>query len=381
VSNEEIDALIAGNLRGDLTALSGNEVSEKSSASFLARVDFHGVAALLDDCVQGHALSPLRRALRDRAIAQFAWELEHCRILSRILASFESHGIKPILLKGTALAYWFYKEPALRARGDTDILVAPHDCKTACSALRNLGFRRAEANGDPISQQTSYILQDGFGQEHEIDLHWEINNSPLLARLLSHEELLERAVPLPRLAPTARGAGLVDAMLIACMHRQKHLKSLYYVEGIPSFGADRLIWIYDIDLLATAFSPEDWNTLAERACEKGLAAVVCGGLLRAGAAFRTCIPDAVLKRLTNRNFVEAPAEYLMAGWLRREWMDMCAREGTREKIRYVVEMAFPPADYMRARFADARPSWLIWLYARRALGGIANRIRAFRAPQ
>lgn len=374
MSNEATDALIAVNLRGDRSAWPG-EPSEAATAAFLARVDFHGVAALLLEHLRGTEPATLRQGLRDRTIAQWAWELRHSRVLGRLLASLEKRGVRPILIKGTALAYEIYDDPAQRARGDTDILVAREDRETACAALGALGFRRSGGiSGDLVSHQASYVLGGSNGQEHLIDLHWQIDDSALLGRLFSHRELLGRAVHLSRLSTHALGAGLVDALLIACMHRQKHLQMPYHVDGVAWYSADRLIWLYDIHLLANAFSPDDWEALGHRAHDKGLAAVAGAGLSSSRHALGTRIPAAVLERLACAGSVELPATYLKGGRLRREWMDFCAQGERGRKLRYLRETVFPPADYMRSRFPDARMAWLPWLYARRAFGGIASRL-------
>lgn len=281
-------------------------------------------------------------------------------------------------MKGTALAYSVYDEPYDRARGDTDILVAAQDHERACGALRSLGFRRAiGVTAEAVSQQASFVLEHPVGLEHVIDLHWEIDNSPLLARLFSHEELLKRGISLPRISPSALGLGSVDALLIACMHRQKHLQIPYYVDGVCGLSDDRLIWIYDVDLLAKGLSSVEWKTLCERAREKGLAAVVLDGLHVAQQTLGTKVSKSVLEPLRNSKAGEAPAKYMKSSWFYREWMDMSARQGFDQKLRYILEVMFPPADYMRLRFEGTKLGWLPWLYARRAFGGIAKRISNF----
>ena len=40
--------------------------------------------------------------------------------------------------------------------------------------------------------------------------------------------------------------------------------------------------------------------------------------------------------------------------------------GSGSKARYLRDLVFPPAEFMRSKFAGERGQWLPWLYARRS---------------
>ncbi len=207
-----------------------------------------------------------------------------------------------------------------------------------------------------------------------------MNNSEVLARLFSHAELRARAVPVPAVGGDLGAVATcrVDALLIACMHREVHRRSPYWVDGVAHFSADRLIWLYDLHLLASALSLAERDELARLARRKGLAAICHDGLARAtevvGAGPDPGAVAELLQALELGGRGETPYTYLRARDLRQQYMNFRALAGFGPKLRFLRELALPPAAYMRARYGDVRPTWLPWLYLRRVLKGSANRL-------
>src|SRR5689334_19727936 len=103
-------------------ALSGQEAvwpsayGEDINSIFIARAEYHGVAALLHEC--SHSLSTwpvsVRDSLRRRVLAQACWELLHQQAVKDIVAGLRRNAIEPIFFKGTALAYGLYANPVWR---------------------------------------------------------------------------------------------------------------------------------------------------------------------------------------------------------------------------------------------------------------------------
>jgi hypothetical protein len=343
---------------------------------FLSRADYHGVKPLLHERLKASNWpEALLQSLREQALAAAGWELRHRQLLMRTLAALADIGIQPVLFKGTALAYSLYASPVLRARGDTDLIVPPDSLTSTDAALSRLGFDRDLAvAGEFVSYQANYSWQADGREPHTLDLHWRINNSEVLANLFSYEELRASAQALPKLSSQANGAGPVHALLLACMHRATHKQNPMYVDGVAHYGGDRLIWLYDIHLLAGAFSSLDWDEFVRLADGKGLRAVCLEGMERARACFGTQYPENVLAALGRAGRVEAPAVYLESGKSRQQWLDFCAIPGAGSKLRFLRELGFPSAAYMSRKYPDARPAWLPWLYLRRALGGVLKKV-------
>ena len=348
--------------------------------TWLERARYHGVMALLHEHLQGSPGASagwppaVMQACRDVAIAQAMWELRHRSLLTQVLAALAAEGVRAVLFKGTALAYGLYASPALRTRGDTDLIIAPRDRVPLERVLASLGFDKAMvAGGEFASYQASHTRHEPATGDHALDVHWRINNAQVLAQLFSHDDLLDRSVPVPALGPHARAAGLVDALLIACMHRATHKVNPYYVDGVAHYEADRLIWLLDIARLAQALTPAESAEFLRRARDKGLAAVCHDGLDSARRALDAELrPDLLAALAPARG--ELPWRYLNSGPAGQKWMDLRALGSWRRRGAYVREAVFPPADYMRWKFPAAGGAPLAWLYLRRAVSGCARQL-------
>ena len=378
---QDSEALLCAALRGDNHAWPAAGDAE-FTVGFLERSVYHGVQPLFHYQVkpkQAIALGWPQTVLEEchwQAIAWTMWELRHQALLKQVLALLAGMGVQPVLFKGTALAYSLYPGPALRSRGDTDLIVSLVDRVRVAEALEDLGFlHEAGVSGDFISYQASFTLTGASGSSHSLDLHWRINNSQLLARLFSYEELRARAQALPELSPHAFAASPVDALLLACMHRAGHKQSPYYMDGVAHYSGDRLIWIYDIHLLARKLTQDEWHEFMGLATQKELRAVCLEGLALAQTCFSTPIANEVIEGLAQHNHPEPIAQYMESSAVRRLWLDFCAIDGWRGKLGLLTENLFPPASYMHQKYRDAGSAWLPWLYVRRMKDGLSKRLQ------
>jgi hypothetical protein len=367
-----IDTLLATWLRNEPTGIE-RLAPDTNYKEILERIDFHGIAGLIYS--QPSLLSNLpeafRLALRDKVINRLFWEKAHSRLLEEMLPFLGDARKPPLLFKGTALAYSCYDVPATRTRGDTDILVADGAFYSAAKALMDQGLvSPMTSGGEVISIERTFTFTDRTGFGHHIDLHRKLSNAIVLAKLFSYDELLGRSISLPDLGPVARAFGKIDALLVACMHRMVHIGSPYYVNDIAYFSADRLIWLYDIHLLAGGFSEQDWDSFLILAQDKGLMEIVGDGLRSTHNALMTDIPTNILNRFARMHPQEAAAKYLCAQPLQRMVMNFKATRGFDRKAQFLRELVFPPASYMRVQFAHLWPAWLPWLYVVRAVLGI-----------
>ena len=374
LSIADVDDLICAVLRGESRSWP-SAFGDESAEIFLRRAAYHGVFALLHERSALSAWpSGIRAPVHEHTIAQAFWELRHENILCEVLTTLCAKGVEPVLFKGTALAYDLYANPVWRARGDTDMIVAIGDSSRTVDALVSLGFRRGDsAGGELASYQECYIFTAQDGSIHTIDLHRRINNSQFLSHLFSYGELRDKAVALPRLWKGALAASTEHALLLACMHKATHRHAPYYVDGAAHYGGDRLIWLYDIYLLARSFTPENWEEVVRLASAKGLCATTLDGIERATARFGQCCPDEVRRQLARTG--EPVALYLGAGRLRQSWIDFCAIEGGSNRLRYAREVVLPPSEYMRAKYGKTHPALLPLQYAHRALMGAMKLLR------
>jgi hypothetical protein len=382
----DIEVFLSAFLRGENSGWPFGQ-DESFVASFLERADYHGVLALLHGRLQREATvasgwpDAVRQACRQRALEQAMWELRHRAMLRDVFSSLAAVGIKTVVFKGTALAYTLYPEGTLRSRGDTDLIIPPQSLAPVADILNKLGFERQTGMvGESVAYQASFTRTESAGDSHTLDIHWRINNSELLSRLFSHEELLQNAQPVPELGPDALAAGPVHALLIACMHRATHKHNPYYVDNVAYYSGDRLIWLYDIHLLANSFTSPSWEEFVHLAEQKGLRSVCLEGLERARINFDTAIPEHVRFALENPGQTEVVARYFARGVLGQLWMDFCALPGITHKLRHLAETVFPPASYMRQKYPQTKLNWLPWLYLRRATGGMLKRLQRREQP-
>jgi hypothetical protein len=306
-------------------------------------------------------------ACRTEAHALAMWELRHQAVLKNTLQALAADGIQPLLIKGTPLAYTLYADAAQRTRSDTDLLVPLSAAQAVEHALVRLGFERVLS---APSYQTTYSLRLADGTSHALDVHWQTNNSELLARLLPYDELMRDALAVPALDAHALMPSLEHSLLIACMHRATHRHNPYHVGGETHHEPDRLIWLRDIDLLARAMQPGQWHRFESIATNKGLSATCVEGLKLATRNFQTPLPDDAVASLPATG--GRADRYLQSGPLRQHWLDFVALGSAPARAHWLRNLALPPEPYMRAKYPDG--GWLPWLYLRRAAAGATKRL-------
>ena len=371
----DVDRRLALVLTRDATGnkLAGAEVG-------LPELGAHGVDGLAA-ATPVRLPTDLQSDLRGQAVALQFWEDRHRLLIAEAIGALSAAGIPSVLIKGTSCAYSVYDQPWARTRGDSDLMIAPTDRSAAIKILKDMGFVRGVSFDDDVTvAQASFTRRDsGPGFSHVIDLHWQLNNSPVLSRVLAPEELLSRSLPLPRLADTARGACPVDALLIACLHRYVHRSSPYTVDQTQHYTADRLIWLMDIHLIAQAMKRPEWDDFLRSALKKGLAQVCASCLASSKLLFETQIPDQITRALRCVTALSAPERYLLANRRGRITRDFLARDGLAGKAAFLRAHLFPPEAYMRARFEGGSNETLALLYLRRARQGFGRSLRSTKA--
>jgi hypothetical protein len=306
----------------------------------------------------------LRARLVEQARALTAAELLLGAETRKVIDALVHGGMRPILIKGTALAYAIYDAPALRPRSDTDLLVTPGDVDSARRVMSSLGYATTVYCSDLFSQFEVQKV-DPFGVQHTFDVHWNISTQPVFARLLTHDELLARAVPVPALGDAALAPHPIDALLLACVHPVMHHRA-----------AERVLWVYDVHLLASMLTPEELDELAQLARTKKVAAICAHQLRLAQATFRTVVPASVFARLEPTGKPEPSAAYLGA---QRRWhheLISSVRElrSTGDRVRLLREVLLPAPSYVLGAYGLRGKTYGPWvlpaLYVHRTVRGI-----------
>lgn len=318
--------------------------------------------------IEAHGMLPMvyhfsrLTELRDAALNAAAIESLRLTDLREVLAALASSEIVPLIVKGTALAYSIYDAPELRPRGDTDLLIGANSLDRVRVALAPLRFSERLTSGDELAvRQRTFERTDRFGLAHSYDVHLDIANPATVARALTYEEMRARATEVPRIAAGALAPSLVDSLLYACIHRVVHHHS-----------SDRLMWLYDVHLLARRLSANEWEELWSRAKERRVVTICKATIDDArtwfgGEDFSRGAPEvgdepssAFLVRDRSRASVLA-SELEALTW--------------RERWQRLRQLAFPPARFMMESFGVRTRAALPALYAWRALRGVARLFR------
>ena len=341
---------------------------------------------------QAGVIESCPRALRARFEAALRDELATEQITRRelreVIAALHAEGVSPLLFKGAALAVTHYPDPALRPRIDVDLLTTSDEIRVATAVFERLGYRRSLCvTGELVSSQVSddridrylvssqipYSKIDRYGVQHAFDLHWRISIPQVFANLLSMEELVAGSLPVPSLGEAARSVGPVHALAIACIHRVAHHRD-----------DDRLIWLYDIHLLAGALRPAEPEEFLRLADDKKISAVCGQALSRAHEEFGTRLPSGLLENLRNveaRNGREPSAAYLHPDMRKVDVLlsDLVALKSSRQRWRLLREHVFPPAAYVQKVYGVSDRALLPVFYAWRFIEGARAWFRQGRA--
>jgi hypothetical protein len=280
-----------------------------------------------------------------------------------MLDALGAEGIVPVLFKGSALAYTAYDVASTRPRNDTDLIVHPDQVESVRRILAARGYTAPPYCGGELFGQIELARIDQLGINHAFDFHWKVSTQSVFADVLGYDEIAEASVPVPRLDARARAAGNIHALMLACIHPVMHHRR-----------EERLIWSYDVHLLATNLTVDEFDRFAALALGRRVATVCRYSLARARSRFGTNVPDAVLVALGNPSTSEPSAEYLAPD---RRWHHELLASlrflGTwRDRVRLLREVAFPERRYIAAIYgvSDGHAAALAPFYAHRLVTGV-----------
>jgi Uncharacterised nucleotidyltransferase len=375
---QEIAKVLCTSLRNGSSPSSAG-LAPADISRFLDTARLNGVLPLLASKLYGknsvHEPEEILTACREEARNQAIYELAHRVEIIGVLEALDSAGISPLILKGTALAYNLYPNPALRPRCDTDLLIHPEWRRETDLTLKSLGYSQSEGGeGEHIFYEAAWSREDRLGVTHNLDIHWRISNSEILAKSLGYDELAERSVGIIALGAHARTLSPIHALLFACIHRAGHAHAPLYVDGIAYDAMNRLIWLYDIHLMISQMSIGDLGEFAALASAKRVREICRDALLRTRECFATEIPQPILESLNNSGSNEPSALFLSAGKARMMAENFRALKGWQARCGWIRQLVFPSAQYMLWKYPDATKTWLPVLYVRRAFNGILRSI-------
>jgi putative nucleotidyltransferase-like protein len=290
----------------------------------------------LDDDQFGELLEHHRAAM--------LWTLRVERTLLVVSRHLEARGVRPIVLKGSALAHTLYPDPSWRAFRDLDLLVRTRQWKAACSALEALGMRRRLPEPRPgfderFGKAAVYVGSEGY----QVDLHRTLAQGPF-GQWMDPEELFARTTPFELAGRRLHRLDDTALLLHACVHASL------------GWTPPQLLPLRDVAQVSTA-GDVDWASLEALAAQWRLTAVLGHAFGVTLRAFGPVLPSRV-RRLMD---MEVPPEesrallaYTTDGRWRgaTEWSTLRALKGARTKAAYVRALLFPKRQFVKARTKD-----------------------------
>lgn len=348
----------------------GRGAVERLSLDLLGPAGEHGVQPILWRAAEAGPdfAVELRAALEPIVRGAATREIFVRRELAEVTAALAAAGVPAMIVKGSALAYTAYPEPWLRPRTDTDILVRCGQASTAAEVLAARGYRRSDAlsTGALVSHQFALERLDQHGVHHVLDIHWKIANPQVVADALLFDDLWQRREPAPALGPAGHVPCAVDSIVLACVHRLAHHQ-----------GHDRLIWLYDLKLLAASLEDDQWQELATRASSRRVAGLCLDGLRQTRARLDGRLPPGVEAALAAAAPGEPSQAYLAGAVRKRDVLvsDLTLLRSWRDRFHLLREHALPPAAFIRQRYGINSPWLLPVLYAHRLVTGAYRWVR------
>ena len=291
------------------------------------------------------------------ATASMDWEIE------TVLLALSQAGVDFIWLKGAALAYALYDNPACRLRGDLDLWIQPEQAPLAVAALAGLGFQLTSKEDRPdalalLVGGEQQLVRAGSVLEL-IELQWPALRGEWARHTaaIDHQAIWQR-----------RGQQTIGQHSFAVLAPEDTLLHLCLHQAINhQFSAPWLRNLLDIHLLVAA-EALDWPQIVATARRWRLAAVVWTvleltqrllGAAAPPAAMQALRPPRWQRWLIGRLDLETALLAMQPGGYghRRFLLQLALVDRTRDAVTLLARGLFPEASWLRARYSlapDAR---------------------------
>ncbi len=296
-------------------------VAEEGLAPFF----FYYLRSSSNALIPSAELETLRRSF----LASAARHLSLEQTLVQILGTFEERGVSCLVLKGMALAYLVYPDPATRTMSDIDLLIHPHAIGQASEALGQLGYRAVRQYEEYKEELCHFGGELAFVKTGGplVELHWMLEQYERLRGLIhiDEESLWQRAVSYSLNGTQAKALSAEDQVLTLSIH----LGLVHRMKGVK--------WLLDIDQLIRTLGREiDGFLLVNRAKQWGIYRLLCHVLWACQETFHTPFPAGVKGRALRG------AKGLLGSWLFLDrWQD---------RFRMLQRVFFPSSDWLRFRY-------------------------------
>jgi len=207
--------------------------------------------------------------------------------LIAVLKAFEEKAIPVMPFKGVVLGAALYRDPAMRAAGDLDLLIHYQHLSQATAIMLERGYElitEMRDDGTPAVEDYYEYHFERLTDGRVLELRWrfELTYSRFKRELgmdwvWPHRRtvLLAGAV-VPNMSPEI-------TLLVLCMHGSKHIWS-------------RLNWICDVTQLLASTPDLNWKEVIREAKKAGLWRALALGVLLANRVAGVFVPEDILRR-------------------------------------------------------------------------------------
>ncbi len=339
------------------------------------RIEYHGIPLLLHR--RAELLSnwplPLLERIAEEARLMVLWETTHHDVVSTLIGELKAADIASVVMKGTALAYGLHDEPAMRRRGDTDLLVRPKDKEQSRAILKRLGwYRKPDPHG--LNYQEGWLHDAAGFFIHALDLHWEPSERAVLHSVLPTDQFFERKRPLPAFCEEAFQPDNATMILHAAVNQKWHSLHGYDAEEARLASPRRLIWSVDFDLLVGSMTDDDWANLTRHCTAERAGPLVAEALCGAQHDLGTVLPEQFLAELEAHTIhPDITAYFTNLDGLSQFWLDLRKTPGARAKAHLIRSRALPPRQHLMEKYPGAQ-SWPTAILQGRLMVETAGRI-------
>lgn len=277
--------------------------------------------------------------------------------LERLLLAFKQEQIKVLVMKGPAIAWSVYPDPAMRPYDDIDLLVLPKQFVKARKIMEMLGYR-CEAKifeiFKDVQSEEYFHYQDKSIGKLKVEIHWDLHCFYGAKQNIALDDLFHNAITVDTSSFCFETFNPVDTLLHMVAHTGfSHTKDI------------RLSWISDIAQILTRLEvPQDWISLQARSVEWGIRLLLERLIKMAEAWNGIKVPD----RFADFSSWPKPLLNELAVWphITQKHESTISMLKIRlpgnldlfEKMRLLFHLIFPPSDYILIEF-PCRYKWQI----------------------
>lgn len=296
----------------------------------------HCVEQLLTSQLQKGYLTGIGKALKSELFSNSHQQAAKDLILNaeskKLVSLLAANDIPFLLLKGTPIAHLYYENTYQRPRCDTDIYLDEVNLDRTIQLLASNDYQLSGLGERKHSSKQFVAIKTSFQSSTvHFDMHWKLSNRVMFRSTLPFEESLKTAQPVPTLGPKASTLSSIDLMIHACIHRIAHGRNT---------ERNRLIWLYDIHLIAEAMSESELDRFLRTAQQKHVACLCADALSVCENIFKTRLPIGFVKTLRSNSSNERSANLINASKIRWALADMQSLKGIRQKVVFAKELLF-----------------------------------------